>query len=71
MKTVSIRREGKEIQQGVWELRRFIPGAQYVDPIHGWTIRSIGQRIGDNKIFAAVDHRFSDDPNYSCLYSEA
>jgi hypothetical protein len=65
---IDVRREGQELQEGVFELRRFIEGRDYRDGRTGRLIGSIGQRFSDNRIFAAVDARFQDNINYSTLF---
>ena len=65
---LSVLKEGAELQEGIYELRRFIEDKDYCDPARERWIWSIGQRFSDNKIFAACDTRFADNPNYSCLW---
>jgi hypothetical protein len=60
--------EGRLLESGMYELKRFVEGRDYCDPSTERWIWSIGQRFSDNKIFAATDARFYNNPNYSCLF---
>jgi hypothetical protein len=65
---LDVLKEGKRISDSMYELRRFVDGKEYCDPVRERWIWSIGQRFSDDKIFAATDARFYGDPNYSCLF---
>lgn len=60
--------EGRKVDDATYELKRFVEDKDYCDPQAERWIWSIGQRISDNKIFAATDTRYHDSPNYSCLF---
>jgi len=60
--------EGRELQSGMYELRRFVEGKDYCDPTKERWIWSIGRRFSDGKILAATDARFYNDRNFDCLF---
>ena len=68
-KIVDVRREGVEIQNGVFLLRRFLPETTYMDLVNSRKIGSIGRNMFDHKIYAAVDARYQDAKNYECLFT--
>jgi hypothetical protein len=68
MPTLNVLVEGREIQDGIYELKQYKEGSDYYDPVKNRWIGSIGQRFSDDKIFASCDVRFADNPNYSCLF---
>jgi len=69
-KTVlDVRREGSQLDEGVFRLRRFVEGAEYADLLNRRLIRSVGRNVFDGRIEAAVDSRYSGSPNWECMYS--
>ena len=65
---LSVLVEGRKIDDSMYELKRFIENKDYCDPKSERWVWSVGQRFSDNKIFAATDARFYENPNYSCLF---
>lgn len=65
---LSVLVEGRELRNGVYELKRFVDGKDYCDPRKERWIWSIGQSVFDDKIYAATDTRFYGNPSYSCLF---
>jgi hypothetical protein len=65
---LDVRKEGRLLENGMYELHTYIEGKDYCDPHTERWIWSIGQRFADNKIYAATDARFYNNPNYSCLF---
>ena len=65
---LSVLVEGRELQSGMYELKRFVENKDYCDPVKDRWIGSIGKRFSDNKIFAATDARFYGDRNHDCLF---
>jgi hypothetical protein len=53
---------------GTFHLDRFVDGADYcVASTEQW-IYSIGRRKSDGEIFAALDSRFYQNPEFTCLF---
>ncbi len=52
----------------VWELKYFRDDFDYCDAAKEQWIWSIGRRVTDDRIFAAVDSRFYQNPMFKCLY---
>jgi hypothetical protein len=65
---LSVLVEGREIQTGLYELRRFVEDRDYCDPKRETWIWSIGRNFLTGKIVAATDVRFYDDPTWECLF---
>ena len=65
---LDVLREGRMIQPGLYQLKRFIEDKEYCDPRNEWWISSIGKSVFDNRIMAATDSRFYGDPNWECLF---
>jgi hypothetical protein len=65
---LNVRDEGRELESGMFELRRFVEGKDYCDPVKERWIWSIGRRFSDGKILAATDARFYGDRNFDCLF---
>jgi hypothetical protein len=59
---------GDQLDEGMWQLKSFQDGKVYVDLANKRFIGSIGRSLFNNRIFAAVDARFVDNPSYECLY---
>ena len=59
---------GDQMDEGMWHLKSFQEGKVYVDLANKRYIGSIGRSLFNNRIFAAVDARFVDNPSYECLY---
>ncbi len=56
------------IYRGAFRLDRFVEGADYfVGSTEQW-IWSIGRRMSDGAIFAALDSRFYQNPEFHCLF---
>lgn len=69
-RALDVRREGFETAtEGTYRLRRFVSGKRYADLARGRWIASIGESMVDGRIFAAIDARFADGPNFSVLYT--
>jgi hypothetical protein len=65
---LSVLSEGKMVQPGLYELKRFVEDRDYCDPQREWWIWSVGRNALTGKIMAATDARFYDDPTWECLY---
>lgn len=65
---VDVRAIGRELQEGVYQLSRFIENKDYCDPARERWIWSIGRNMFDGRIMASTDTRFADSPNYECLW---
>lgn len=65
---LSVLAEGKLVQPGLYELRRFVEDKDYCDPQHEWWIWSVGRNAFTGKIMAATDARFYNDPSWECLF---
>lgn len=65
---LSVLTEGRMVQPGVYELRRFVDGVDYCDPQHEWWIWSIGRNYLTGQILAATDSRYYGDPTWECLF---
>lgn len=65
---LDVLKEGRMLESGMYELKRFVEDKDYCDPKMERWIWSVGQRFSDNKIFAATDSRFYNNPNFSCLF---
>lgn len=65
---LSVLVEGRKIDDGLYELRRFVDGKDYCDPQREWWIWSVGRHVFDGRIMAATDVRFYQDPNWECLF---
>jgi hypothetical protein len=60
--------ESGEMYRGTFRLDRFDAGADYcVGSTEQW-IWSIGRRLSDGAIFAAIDSRFYQNPEFHCLF---
>jgi hypothetical protein len=59
---------GLPISPGVYQLSKFTEDADYCDAKHEAWIWSIGKRLSDGQIFAAIDTRFYQHPDYECLW---
>lgn len=68
-RVIDVRRAGFQIVEGVFRLQRYVPDAVYVDAINNRQVGSIGRNVFDNRIEAAIDSRYSNDPNWDCLFS--
>lgn len=66
---IDVRKEGTELLDGIFVLRRFFEGHDYRDPGKNRLISSVGRNLWDGRIVASIDSRFTNDPNYECLYS--
>jgi len=66
-KAIDVRREGREIREGVFALSRFIEGKDYCDSATGRWIWSVGRNLFDGRIEASSDVRYSDDASWECL----
>jgi len=65
---LNVLNEGRELESGMYELRRFVEDKDYCDPVKERWIWSIGRRFSDGKILAATDARFYNDRNHDCLF---
>jgi hypothetical protein len=65
---IDVRAVGQPIEPGLFELRGFVPDVDYADVEDQTWIWSIGRRRRDGRIFAAVDIRFFQNPDYDCLW---
>lgn len=60
--------EPGSLYAGTFRLDRFVEGADYfVGSTEQW-IWSIGRRLRDGAIFAAIDSRFAGNPEFHCLW---
>ena len=60
--------EAGDIYRGTFHLDRFVDDADYcVASTEQW-IWSIGRRLSDGEIFAALDSRFYQNPDFHCLW---
>lgn len=53
---------------GTFRLDRFVENVDYVVGSTEQWIWSIGRRISDGEIFAAIDTRFYGNPEFRCLW---
>jgi GH43 family beta-xylosidase len=67
-RSLSVLAEGKQLEDGLFELRRFVEGRDYVDPQRGRWVQSIGRHYATGQIYAAFDSRFYDNPTWECLF---
>jgi hypothetical protein len=67
LSAIDVRVEGQEVGDGVFQLPRFVQGADYCDSKTERWIWSIGKDF-KGRVFAAVDTRYYGDPNYDCLF---
>jgi hypothetical protein len=65
---LDVRREGRELSEGVFQLKRFIDHVDYCDTLKERWIWSIGKNVHDGRIQASVDTRYYNDPNWECLF---
>lgn len=65
---IDVRRAGHQIAEGVFRLKRYIDGPDYVDTLNSRRIGSIGRNVHDGRIEAAVDARYYGNPNWECLF---
>lgn len=66
--TIDVRREGREISEGIFRLPRFVDGKDYCDLARQRYIWSIGKNVFDGRIEASMDSRYYGDPNWECLF---
>jgi hypothetical protein len=60
--------EAGELYAGTWRLDRFVEDVDYcVASAERW-IYSIGRRLSDGAIFAALDSRFYQREGFKCLW---
>jgi hypothetical protein len=60
--------EPGDLYRGTFRLDRFVDGVDYcVGSTEQW-IWSIGRRLTDGAIFAALDTRFFGNPEFQCLW---
>lgn len=60
--------EAGDLYRGTFRLDRFVDDADYcVGSTEQW-IWSIGRRLSDGAIFAALDSRFYQNPEFTCLW---
>jgi len=60
--------EPADLYRGTFRLDAFVDGADYcVGSTEQW-IWSIGRRLSDGAIFAALDSRFYNNPEFHCLF---
>jgi hypothetical protein len=64
---IDVRNVGREIMEGLFELRSFEERATYFDGVTHRRIGTIGRDLFRGRILAAVDDRFANHPNYECL----
>lgn len=68
---LDVNRIGTQVEgfEGVaWELKEFIDDRDYCDASGEKWIWSIGRRVTDQRIFAAIDTRFYGNPMFRCLW---
>jgi hypothetical protein len=66
---LDVRVIGKETDDPlIFELEDFIEDVDYCDKETERWIWSIGRRNADGKIFASIDTRFYQNPEYECLW---
>lgn len=60
--------EPGDLYRGTFHLDRFVDDCDYcVGSTEQW-IWSIGRRLADGEIFAAIDSRFYQNPEFTCLW---
>jgi hypothetical protein len=64
---LDVRKEGKEIAKGLYELRRFVEDVDYCDAEKEAWIWSIG-KDADGKIFASTGTDFYQVEGFDCLF---
>jgi hypothetical protein len=60
--------EGREVEPGVYRLRRFCEGVDYCDASKEAWIWSIGKRKTDGEILASTDSRYYRNDDFECLW---
>lgn len=65
---LSVLAEGRMVQPGIYELRRFVEDVDYCDPKNEWWIWSVGRNYLTGQILAATDSRYYGDPTWECLF---
>ena len=65
---LSVREIGEKVSDGLYELRAFFDDIDYCDPIDEVYIWSIGISKKTGHIFAAIDSRFYENPEYDCVW---
>ena len=65
---LDVRREGREIREGVFALSRFVEGKDYCDSARERWIWSVGRNLFDGRIEASGDSRYHGDASWECLY---
>jgi len=67
-RALSVLAEGKQVDSSSYQLRRFVEGRDYCDPVRELWIWSIGRNVFDGRIMAATDSRYYQHPNWECLF---
>ena len=57
-----------DLYRGTFRIDRFDAGADYCVGSTGQWVWSIGRRLSDGEIFAALDSRFYQNPDFKCLW---
>ena len=65
---LSVLTEGHQVDSSTYQLRRYVDGKDYCDPIRELWIWSIGKSMFDGRIMAATDARYYQDPSWECLF---
>ena len=65
---LSVVREGVQLEDGLFQLRRFVEGKDYCDPVRERWVWSIGKNFLTGQIYAAFDTRFASNPTWECLF---
>lgn len=65
---LDVREIGREIEPGVYELTKYVDGAEYCDRQNQTWIWSIGRDPKTGRILAATDGRFYMNPDFACIW---
>lgn len=67
---IDVNEIGQEISPGVWELRpgEFMDGVDYCDAAGERWIWSVGLENASGKVFASLDGRYYQNPDFKCLW---
>jgi hypothetical protein len=67
-KALDVRKEGVQVAEGIFRLKRYIDGKDYCDALKERWIWSVGRHVFDGRIEASNDSRYYQDPNWECLF---
>ena len=65
---LDVNKIGRPVGHGVFVLARYEDGKDYCDAANEQWIWSIGRDVLNGEIIAAVDTRFYQHPQYTCLW---